>query len=428
MKLKLGNAVRLIAAIAFPVTLSSPQLIYAQSDHRSVEKSSGSITNICHPSVMANEIVATRQQRQIAGAEAQLQPPYTVGANGFDWSDTPLGVVKSTDGTHYLFFGSDGSCHINCGSSNKTKMERDGSITRTVGFLDSPLGNSPPIESVLPQSAQFEANRVVYIGGGPVYRVPLAHPGAGGLLMVYTAARWTNLVEQTGNYGFLGLAKSADNGLTWTDLGFIITANQRFKPGASGNYNEYDSGEGNLVPDPTGTYFYTYFPDKVTKGGFDGGSDTFLSVARVPIDQLLQAAFDQEGAAPLPSFKKYYQGQWDQPGLGGFSTSVLNPQSIAGDPSVIWSDYLQRYVVIFDDTGRISYAESPDGLNWAPANPLFSSKIASVLYAVPVGLGDNPNIIGRQFYIYYTFYPTPSPTGGGWPDASIRRMDIECKN
>jgi hypothetical protein len=114
--------------------------------------------------------------------------------------------------------------------------------------------------------------------------------------------------------------------------------------------------------------------------------------------------------------------------LGAISTSILNPDSIAGDPVVIWSDYLKRYVVIFDDTERISYAESSDGIQWAPSHLLeqVSSKVGSVLYAVPGGLGDDPNVIGKEFYIFYTYHPTPSPTGGGWPDASVRRLDFEC--
>lgn len=383
----------------------------------------GPVTNLCKPVIFGRDIVATRQHRLAAGNVAR--PSGIVGPTGFDWSDTQLGVVKSSDGTHYLFFGTDGSCHANC----NTRTERDGSITRTIGFLDDPLGTKPPLEAILPQRTQFKQNNVTYVGGGPVSRVPPGHSGAGNLLMVYSAARWTNLKQQSGNYGFTGLAKSTDEGVTWTDLGFIITANVPFKAGAAPSVNEFDSGLGNLVPDPAGEYFYYYFPDKVKKDGFDGSPYTFLSVARVPVDEFLHAAFDDETPRVLPSFEKYYQGAWDQPGLGGLSTSVLNPQSSAGDPVVIWNEFLKRYVVIFDDTGTISYADSADGIHWPPAIPLImvSSKVASALYAVPVGKGNDTNVIGEDFFVFYTYYPNPTPEGGGWPAASLRRLNVQCQ-
>jgi hypothetical protein len=100
---------------------------------------------------------------------------------------------------------------------------------------------------------------------------------------------------------------------------------------------------------------------------------------------------------------------------------ILNPESIAGDPVVIWSDYLKRYVVIFDDTNVVSYADSPDGIHWAPAVPLFSGAAhgASALYAVPAGIEGNPNVIGQEFYILLHFLSHPI--------ANRRRLDVMCE-
>ncbi len=155
--------------------------------------------------ILANTVVATYVQRRRAGLDAR--PPGIVGPSGFDWPDTPLGVVRDED--RYRFFGSDGSCHAHCA----WQTERDGTITTTTGPLDDPLGNAPPLETILPQSSQFRPYAVVYVGGGPVAHVPAGHSGAGNLLMVSGAARHGNPLKRSGNDGFIGLAKSLDDGV-----------------------------------------------------------------------------------------------------------------------------------------------------------------------------------------------------------------------
>jgi len=268
--------------------------------------------NLCHPVITGEKIVATPGQRLAAGEQAQ--PPGIVGPSGFDWSDTQLGIVRSRDGANYLFFGSDGSCHANCGKFD----ERDGSITRTVGSFDDPLGADPPIETILPQSIQFQNNAIVYAGGGLVTRVPSGHPGAGNLLMVYGAARWTDLLGQNGNYGLTGLAKSYDDGVTWTDLGFIITANVPFIPGAPPNINEYDSGLGNLIPIPPASSTIITSLTKSSAVAATTAQTPSSPLRAYPSTIFFTRLSIRRAQARCPRSKNIMQGILTSPGWGAF--------------------------------------------------------------------------------------------------------------
>jgi hypothetical protein len=161
----------------------------------------------------------------------------------------------------------------------------------------------------------------------------------------------------------------------------------------------------------------------------NGTSDTFMSVARAPIDELLADAARHR----TPRFRKYNDGDWNEPGIGGKSSSVL-PSNLdyAGDANVVYSRYLKRYVAVFDDTQNISYAESPDGIGWTSPNLLHSTdpNIAFGGYAVAVGDGDEPSRLGQRFYVYFTMYPNPANpnvTDPGWPGASVQRLTIACR-
>jgi hypothetical protein len=68
---------------------------------------SQSVTPLCSPKILANQLVASAAQRAAAGDIAQ--PPLTDLADGFAWPDTPVGAIKNGGG--YAFFGSDGGSH-----------------------------------------------------------------------------------------------------------------------------------------------------------------------------------------------------------------------------------------------------------------------------------------------------------------------------
>lgn len=392
----------LAVRVAVPQSLSLPQ---PQNSPASAQ---------CQVRVVANQVVVTDQERRAAGYQARPagiipdpgQWPY------FAWPDTQLGVVRTRDGSRYLFFGSDGSCHEGCAGNSP----RSGSITVTQGTLDHPLGlpvgdpDPSPTEFLLSTSVNLPAT-MDYVGGGPVYRVPEGEPGAGNLLLVYHAERPANPF-----WSWLGLAKSDDDGGTWQDLGLMISPNHPYNANGA-----IDIGDSSLVVTPgaesSRKYFYVYF----------GSDTTFLSVARAPYEELLRAVFEHDTGSPTivsNLFFKYYNGAWDQPGIGG-EQSELFPAVTGetdGDPQVAWSAYRQRYIAIMDNGQYIAYGESADGLQWPPMQVLLgtSPQTAVYAYANAIGMGQDPANLGDTFYSFYTEFPQ----GTSWQPATLNRLTI----
>ncbi|HEY6449030.1 MAG TPA: hypothetical protein VIY53_21425 [Acidobacteriaceae bacterium] len=381
------------------------------------------ITQLCKPVVTGNIIVVTAEQRRKAGDNAL--PPLTDMSNGFAWPDTELGVIKT--GSTYAFFGSDGAFHARQDWEGLEEgNNKYGSVTRTLGTLDNPLGSESPIDVTIRPNPNPAVNPYYssydYLGGGPVIRVPAGKPGAGGLLMVYHAEIPTIATQSF--YSVLALASSTDEGLTWTDLGEIVRTNQAYRTDMDG----YDIGDPNLVLSPDGQYFYVYFADWLANGTTHWLTTiNFLSVARAPVDSVLAAAFNTKHPHAF-AFEKRYAGWNVDQGLGGYSRDLF-PAGAGywGPVRVNWNADLHRYQAFIDNGNLIAYAESPDGLSWSapivlkdfsndPNHPGF--------YVTPIGLGDEPHVLGRQFYILYTYYPN---NGEGWNGASVRRFTVTCR-
>jgi hypothetical protein len=365
-----------------------------------------SVTELCQPAVGNLKTVVTAAQRKAAGKEAI--PPITDSQFGFAWPDSEFGVFKTDD--NYTFFASDGAHH---NGNNKY-----GSVTRTFGTLDNPLGTAPPIDVIVHPNPDAAVNPnygvYTYLGGGRIYRVPEGQPGAGSLLDLYHA----EINTDTSFYSLLGLAVSRDDGLHWTDLGEIIRPNQPYEADLAG----FDIGSPRLVDSPDGQFFYVYFPDWIANGTTQPTTSTIVSVARAPIALVLEAASCERPHAA--AFQKYYEGEWGQPGIGGLSTD-LNPNAgYAGSANVAYDSAFGRYVMITDDTQHIAYAESADGLSWTLPVLLDQDENTqtSFDYAVPVGMGGDPNVLGEQFYVFFT-YGSPQ----GWPGNTVQRFTVTCQ-
>ena len=322
------------------------------------------VTAVCEPRIVANKQVASAAQRKAAGNRAW--PPLTDAENGFAWPDTELGVVKGDGG--YLFFGSDGGFHQRqMWEGEYFGNDKFGSVTRTIGTLDNVLGTEPPVDVTIERNPDPSVNASYasydYMGGGPVWRVPEGMKGAGKLLMVYHAEIPT--VTTDSFYSVLALASSADEGMSWTDLGEIARVNQGFRSDMDG----YDIGDANLVVSPDGKYFYIYFSDWLANGtthwarGDGAPTITALSVARATISSVLNDAFGERPRAA--AFEKYYAG-WDRDqGLGGYSEELSPTSGYIGNQQVAWNSYLKRYQMLINQGVLIAYAESVDGMHWS---------------------------------------------------------------
>jgi hypothetical protein len=381
------------------------------------------VAQVCSAKVTDNIVVSTAAQRR--NARMIAEPPLTDTGNGFAWPDTELGVIKTTQG--YAFFGSDGAFHARQNWEEQNfGNNKYGSVVRTLGTLDNPLGTEPPIDVTIKPNPDPGVNPFYssydYMGGGPVIRIPAGQPGAGNLLMVYHAEIPTITTQSF--YSVFGLAASSDEGLSWTDLGEIVRTNQGYRTDMDG----YDIGDSNLVISPDGKYFYIYFADWLANGTTHWLTTiNFLSVARAPIESVLQAAFSKTNPRAF-AFEKRYDGWSLNQGLGGYSRDIFPATAPYWGPArVNWNADLLRYQAFINNGNLIAYAESPDGLTWSVPTVLkdFSTDPNQPgIYVTPIGLGDAPHMLGKQFNIMYTYYPN---NGQGWAGASVRRFTVTCQ-
>ena len=172
-----------------------------------------------------------------------------------------------------------------------------------------------------------------------------------------------------------------------------------------------------------------YFPDWIANGTLHltdaqgVNTTTNVSVARARVSEVLAAAFGPRPHHAVP-FQKFYEGGWVlQPAIGGASTD-LNPHSnYQGYLDIHFNSFLQRYGMIISNDTNFGYAESIDGLHWTVPT-LLSNFETIAAYPTAVGLGDDPKVLGKSFYVYFTHLPTD---GTGWTNGSLRRFTMTCE-
>ncbi len=134
----------------------------------------------------------------------------------------------------------------------------------------------------------------------------------------------------------IALATSTDKGRTWRYEGDIITSETYYYTHDFFKFS--GSGYGNGVADfgfyvdRRGGYFYV-FPDEGWELGSSRGNRWNSRAARCPIADKMAPG----------KWKYFYGGKWDEPALGGRSSTVA-PSHLWG---VVYSTLLRRYVCMF---------------------------------------------------------------------------------
>jgi hypothetical protein len=218
-----------------------------------------------------------------------------------------------------------------------------------------------------------------YAGIGGVAR----DPSTGHLLGFYHAEDHENLPMMPGGipgfYCCIALAVSKDNGASFHKLGPALTSS---RPKVKGRADQ-GCGEMCVLADADDHDLLMYYSDH----SHIGNRGVQICLARCPTRE----------AGRTGRWRKYYQGGFDEPGLGGRETPVLSAQALGADaifPQVTFVRELRRYIMVFTiiayrelgpqakaERSGIYMACSQDGIRWS--KPVQLVRIASI----PTGLG-----------------------------------------
>ncbi|HYQ43892.1 MAG TPA: hypothetical protein VER11_18050 [Polyangiaceae bacterium] len=219
-----------------------------------------------------------------------------------------------------------------------------------------------------------------------------------------------------GFYASIGVTRS-DDGVTWKKLGQVITSSQPKTWTAYPNQGDRGAAEPGAIVSKDGRYLYLYYTEhsRVQGRGVD------ICVARAEL----------ESGPPLPgSFKKYYDGSFSEPGLGGRDTPVVTAKGFAFanalEGHVTYSKLADQYLMVFGidayqqrtsgmpatESGMYA-AWSTDALSWSPPQKLIADQAVpqegkSLSWEGSILFDDETGSTGTLVYGY-------TPSWGGTP-------------
>ena len=140
----------------------------------------------------------------------------------------------------------------------------------------------------------------------------------------------------------IGAVVSYDGGNTFYDQGIMLASGDAVDCNAKNGFFAGGHGDFSVVTDRDLKYFYFFFTNY---GGEVAGQG--VAVARLAMEDRIN---------PVGAVRKYFDGSWAEPGLGGRVTPVF-PAAVSWQrsdtnsfwgPSVHWNTHLETYVVLLN--------------------------------------------------------------------------------
>jgi hypothetical protein len=186
----------------------------------------------------------------------------------------------------------------------------------------------------------------------------------------------------------MSVATSADYGLTWKQLGPILT-------GADAPSTGHETGEGDCTAvNGEDGFFYAYCIRS---------RDRALIVARAPV------------ASPGPvNWKKFYEGAWDQPGLGGAASRIGNGSgtSVARwctTGEFVFTGWVPGGVGLFLSHDHTTLAPLPGPILPLDAGGKSPTSSDRLLYMVLLDAKTGANQLSNHWSMVYAFWPANEP-------------------
>ena len=191
----------------------------------------------------------------------------------------------------------------------------------------------------------------------------------------------------------IGAAVSFDDGVTWQDMGIVMTAADPIDCNAKNGFFAGGHGDFSVVTDRAGAYLYFIF------GNYGGPVEAQgLAMARMAVS---------ERWGPAGAVWKWHDGAWSEPGLGGLVTPIA-PAKVAWQqsktdsfwgPSLHFNTHLNAFVMLMSRSccdERWPQEGIYISFNRFIGNPNGWSEPKKIIDNVGYGPGWYPQVIGVE--------------------------------